>query len=138
MVQVDIAYEGSLACAATHGPSGTVLRTDAPVDNHGKGSSFSPTDLVATALGTCMLTVMAIVAQRIGVDLAGTRVCVTKEMAATPQRRIGKLTVTFFIPAAPSDEQRKRLESAAMTCPVHHSLHPDVLTPIEFKWGVER
>src|SRR5512146_333687 len=93
MVQVDVSYEGSLRCVARHGPSGATLTTDAPVDNMGRGAAFSPTDLVATALGTCMLTIMGIVAQRHNIDISGATVSVTKEMAALPVRRIGRLTV---------------------------------------------
>ncbi len=135
MVEIQIIYKGQLHCEATHGPSGTVLATDAPKDNMGKGESFSPTDLVATALGTCMLTIMGIVAQRHNIDLAGATVTVGKEMAAQPVRRIGRLAVLIRIPGSVSEEDRRRLEHAVVTCPVHKSLHPDVEIPIEFKWG---
>lgn len=135
MVEISIEYLGQLRCEAQHGPSGTKLTTDAPTDNMGRGESFSPTDLVATALGTCMLTIMGIVAQRDGIDLAGTRVKVTKEMATTPIRRIGRLTVEFHVPAALSEADQKKLEKAAMTCPVHKSLHPDIDIPIQFHFG---
>ena len=135
-VAIDILYEGQLRCRATHGPSKTQLTTDAPVDNHGKGESFSPTDLVATALGTCMSTIMGIVADRNRLDITGTRVKVFKEMIQEPVRRIGALRVTIRIPAEKaarlSEEDRKKLEAAALHCPVHRSLHPDVQTPIEF------
>lgn len=137
MVEIEIAYEGRLRCRAVHGPSGTVLATDAPKDNMGQGESFSPTDLVATALGTCMLTIMDIVAQRHGIDLDGTTVKVGKEMAATPARRIGRLTVDIRVPRAVSPEQQSLLENAAHTCPVHKSLHPDIETPVTFHWGPE-
>jgi putative redox protein len=135
MVEIQIAYEGKLRCRATHVESGTELLTDAPKDNMGKGESFSPTDLVATALGTCLLTTMGIAAQRMQIDLSGAAVVVTKEMATTPTRRIGRLTVTFNVPVKLSAEQRQKLENAAMTCPVHKGLHPDVQTPITFNWG---
>ena len=138
-VEIDIAYLGELRCEATHKPSGTKIHTDAPVDNHGKGESFSPTDLVATALGACMLTIMGIVAQRNNWDLSGTTVHVTKEMAAKPARRIGKLGVTITLPAGISatfsQEDRQKIENAAHTCPVHHSLHPDVEKDIKFVFG---
>src|SRR5262245_63925363 len=98
-VEIDVVYEGQLRCVATHGPSGTKLTTDAPVDNHGKGESFSPTDLVATALGTCVMTLMGIVAQRNNLDIAGTKVHVVKEMIQQPVRRIGALRVTVTVPA---------------------------------------
>ena len=137
-VEIDIVYEGQLRCAATHGPSQAMLATDAPVDNHGKGESFSPTDLVATALGTCVMTIMGIVAERNQIDLAGTRIHVTKEMVQQPIRRIGRLPVTVTIPADKaakvSTADRTKLETAARHCPVHQSLHPDIDSPIEFDW----
>jgi putative redox protein len=135
MVQIDIAYEGQLRCSAKHGPSGTVISTDAPKDNMGKGEAFSPTDLVATALGTCMLTTMGIVAQRNNIDISGATVSVVKEMVTTPQRRIGRLPVVIRVPTQLSPEDRQRLENAAMTCPVHRSMHPDVQMPVSFEWG---
>lgn len=135
MVEMTIAYEGQLRCAATHGPSGDTIHTDAPKDNHGKGEAFSPTDLVGTALGSCMLTTMAIVAERKGIDLRGTRLRVVKEMVADPVRRIGKLTVEFHVPTALSQEQRQMLENAANACPVHKALHGNVEMPVTFRWG---
>jgi putative redox protein len=138
-VEIDLLYEGQLRCRATHGPSKTQLVTDAPVDNHGKGESFSPTDLVATALGSCMATLMGIVAERNRLDIAGTRVHVVKEMIQDPARRIGTLRVTIRVPAEKgarlSVEDRKKLETAALHCPVHKSLHPDINTPIEFVYA---
>jgi putative redox protein len=137
-VEIDILYEGQLRCRATHGPSKTQMTTDAPVDNHGKGESFSPTDLVATALGTCMSTLMGIVAERHHLDITGTQVHVVKEMLAEPVRRIGTLRVAIRVPADKAArltvEDRKKLETAALHCPVHKSLHPDIQTPIEFKY----
>ncbi len=137
-VEIDLVYEGQLRCRATHGPSKTQLVTDAPVDNHGKGESFSPTDLVATALGACMTTLMGIVADRNKLDIAGTTVHVVKEMIQEPVRRIGALKVSIRVPAAKAAaltaEDRKKLETAALHCPVHKSLHPDVQTPIEFSY----
>ena len=137
-VEIDIVYEGQLHCVATHGPSGATLATDAPVDNQGKGESFSPTDLVATALGTCVMTIMGIVAERHQIDLAGTRIHVTKEMVQQPIRRIGRLPVTVTIPADKAAKvaaaDRTKLETAARHCPVHQSLHPDIDSPIEFAW----
>ncbi|MFO1019475.1 MAG: OsmC family protein [Planctomycetales bacterium] len=138
-VEINVVYQGQLRCEATHAPSRNTLVTDAPVDNHGKGESFSPTDLVATGLGACMLTIMGIVAQRHELDITGTTVKVIKEMAAQPARRIGKLEVTITIPADKAAkltaEQRQRLETGALTCPVHHSLHPDIEKPVKFIWG---
>ena len=135
MVEIQIAYEGKLHCIATHGPSGVTLATDAPKDNMGLGGSFSPTDLVATALGTCMLTIMGIAAQRMSLDLSGSTVRVTKEMVTAPVRRIGKLTVEITVPTPTTEEQQHKLREAAMHCPVHKSLHPDVQTPVTFRWG---
>lgn len=135
-VEIDIVYQGALRSIATHGPSQTTLTTDAPVDNQGKGESFSPTDLVATALGTCALTLMGIVADRNRIDLTGTKVHVVKEMIQQPVRRIGALHVTITVPAdkaaALTPADRTKLETAARHCPVHHSLHPDINAPIRF------
>lgn len=137
MVEMTLDYEGGLRCTATHGPSGTTIHTDAPRDNHGKGEAFSPTDLVGVALGSCMLTTMAIFAQRKGIELAGTRVRVVKEMVADPQRRIARLTVEFALPAglSLSAEQKQMLENAANTCPVHKALHGHVEMPVTFAWA---
>jgi putative redox protein len=135
-VEIDIEYQGQLRCQATHGPSKSVLLTDAPVDNHGMGEAFSPTDLVATALGACVMTIMGIVAERNKLDLAGTRVHVEKHMIQEPVRRIGELRVRITVPApqaaALTAADRAKLETAARHCPVHQSLHPDVKMPIEF------
>lgn len=135
MVEIDIVYQGKLRCQAKHEPSGKTMITDAPKDNMGEGSTFSPTDLVATALGTCMMTLMGIVAQREDIDLAGSTVRVKKEMAASPTRRIAKLTVEFQVPQKLTDQQQQKLRNAAMTCPVHKSLHPDIEIPVEFHFG---
>ncbi len=133
-VEMDVTYDGGLRCTATHGPSGSKLSTDAPVDNGGKGAAFSPTDLVGIALSTCLLTIMGKVADRHGWDLRGTRVHVVKEMASAPLRRIASLKVTITLPKARewSADDRARLRNAAETCPVKQSLHADVQMPIEF------
>ena len=133
-VKIDILYAGSLRCQAVHGPSGQTFETDAPVDNGGRGAAFSPTDLVATALGTCVMTVMGLVAARTGLDLRGTRVQVVKEMTATPVRRIGELKVVVELPKglALAAADRARLEQAAQVCPVKQSLHPDVRISLDF------
>jgi putative redox protein len=127
-------YTGGLHCRLTHGPSGSEIETDAPKDNQGKGEQFSPTDLVGAALASCILTTLAIVAERDGFSLQGATAEVTKEMVATPTRRIGSLSVhvTFFsmIPA----EAREKLERAAHQCPVHQSLHPDIKAPVLFTY----
>lgn len=134
MVEISIKYLGDLRCEARHEPSGTVITTDAPVDNEGRGESFSPTDLAATSLGACMLTIMGIAARKQGVDLGETTVKVLKEMTAQPPRRIAKLTVVFTIPLPASHEKREMLENAAKSCPVHLSLHPDVVQEMRFDW----
>jgi putative redox protein len=135
MVQIDIAYEGDLRCRARHVPSGTELFTDPPLDNQGRGESFSPTDLVASALGTCMLSIMAIVARRHAWDLSGASVRVEKSMIADPERRIGRLAVTIRVPAKLETAAREALQRAAMTCPVHRSLSSAVDIPVAFEWG---
>jgi len=135
MVEVKITYEGQLRCKAVHGPSGQSILTDAPTDNMGKGEFFSPTDLVGTAMGTCMLTIMGIVANKHNIDMTGATANVVKEMASAPARRIGTLKVVITVPAALTDDQKKLLENAAMGCPVHKSISHDVNIPIEFTWG---
>src|SRR3954454_11146617 len=133
MVQISIDYTGQLHCSATHGPSKTELVTDAPLDNLGKGEAFSPTDLVATALGTCIATTMGIVAQKHGIDLRGMTVNVTKEMANDP-RRIGRLTSEVRIPLPPDHPQRELLEKTGLGCPVHRSLPAEMERPTKFFW----
>jgi putative redox protein len=135
MVKIDVNYEGGLHCKATHGPSGTELFTDAPKDNQGRGESFSPTDLVATALGSCMLTIMGILARTLNIDISGSTATVEKEMTATAPRRIQRLTVNIHVPHALSQEDRDKFERAAHTCPVHKSLHPEIEIPLRFTWG---
>jgi putative redox protein len=132
MVQIDVTYRGGLRCEAVHGPSGQRLVTDAPVDNHGKGESFSPTDLVATAFGTCLFTIMGIVAEREQLDLTGMRVTVSKEMSAELPRRIARLTARIVMPCRLEEKQKVKLENAAKTCPVHQTLQGNVEMPIEF------
>jgi putative redox protein len=135
MVETKITYEGQLRCKAVHVPSGQSILTDAPTDNMGKGEFFSPTDLVAAAMGTCMLTVMGIVANKHKIDMTGSTASVVKDMAAAPARRIGVLKVAITVPTVLTDEQKKILENAAMACPVHKSISHDVNIPVEFKWG---
>jgi len=135
MVETTIAYQGQLHCVATHGPSGSKIETDAPVDNMGKGEKFSPTDLVGAALGSCILTILGIVAQRHNLDLTGATCRVQKEMVSTPMRRIGRLAVTVTVPTKLSGEDQRRLENAARNCPVHRSLHPSIESPIVFQWA---
>jgi putative redox protein len=133
-VEIDVTYGGDLQCEAVHRPSASTIATDAPLDNGGQGRLFSPTDLVAAALGTCLLTIMGKVAARHGWDIRGTRVHTVKEMAASPLRRIASLRTTITLPPGRkwSGADRQRLERAAETCPVKQSLHPDVQMPLEF------
>ncbi|MCH2111696.1 MAG: OsmC family protein [Planctomycetes bacterium] len=121
MVEVSMVYEGQLRCRVSHGPSGQTLVTDAPVDNHGKGESFSPTDLIGTALGACILTIMGIVGERRKLDLSNLRIQVVKHMEVEPVRRIGRLEVAVS-GSGFSEEVQNLLENAALTCPVHKSL----------------
>lgn len=134
MVEIDTQYEGGLRCSAVHGPSGSRLLTDAPVDNLGRGEAFSPTDLVATALGTCILTTMGIVAQRHGWAMEGSRAKVEKHMVADPARRIGQLVVRVVMVGEFDTRARETLERTAHTCPVHKSLATNVEIPIVFEW----
>lgn len=136
-VDIDIVYTGGLHCEATHRPSGSKLVTDAPLDNGGKGEAFSPTDLCATSLGSCLVTTMALVATRHGIELAGTTVHVVKEMVADPRRRIAALPTTVtFAPSLASlpAEKRALLEATARACPVTQSLGPNVEVPMTFVW----
>jgi len=124
-------YAGHLRTEATHVASGNTILTDAPVDNHGRGEAFSPTDLVSAALGSCMMTIMGIVAERHGVDLTGVSWDVTKHMLADP-RRIGQIDVTFRLPASLPEKERTILENAARTCPVALSLNPEIRQEVRF------
>jgi putative redox protein len=134
MVEVSINYTGDLHCEATHGPSQSTISTDAPADNRGKGESFSPTDLVATALGTCMSTTMGIAAKDHNLDLRGLTVRVEKEMSKDAPRRIVALPSEVHIPLPAECPQRALLEKAALNCPVHKSLPPDIERPTTFFW----
>ncbi|MCZ6463119.1 MAG: OsmC family protein [Proteobacteria bacterium] len=135
MVRMELVYEGGLRCAARHVPSSSALSTDAPVDNEGRGETFSPTDLVATALASCMLTTMGIVARRHRWPLEGARASVEKHMAVNPVRRLGRLVVRFQMPPELPEESHRILERTAYTCPVHRSLHPDIDLDVAFDWG---
>jgi putative redox protein len=134
-VKITCEYLGDLRVRAVHGPSGTTLVTDAPTDNQGKGESFSPTDLLGTALATCIATIMAIQARTLGVELKGMTIAVEKHMSTQPPRRIARLAVEIAMPAGISPEHQARLKSAAAACPVHKSLHPDVAVDIAWRWG---
>jgi uncharacterized OsmC-like protein len=130
-----IIYKGGLRTSAIHLQSSTEIETDAPSDNQGKGERFSPTDLMATALGTCMITTMAIKANTMNIMLDGTRVDVTKIMVSDP-RRIGKLIAHLYFPKDLNldDKQKEILERTARTCPVERSLHPDIELDMAFNW----
>jgi putative redox protein len=134
MVSITIRYEGGLHCAAVHGPSGAVLPTDAPRDNEGLGEAFSPTDLVAAALGSCVLTTMAIVARRKGYELPAAAAEVEKHMTTEGPRRIARIVTRLVVPLSPDHPDRPVLEAAAHACPVHRSLHPDIEKKIRFSW----
>ena len=134
MVTITSTYDGGLRCTATHAPSGKTLITDAPVDNHGKGESFSPTDLLATAVANCMMTVMGIAAERHGVDIRGSTVTIGKEMSNEPPRRIAALRSVMTIPLPADHPQRALLEATAKSCPVKQSLAPEIDAAVEFKW----
>jgi putative redox protein len=134
MVEIDVTYEGQLHTSCVHGPSGAGVQTDAPKDNEGRGEAFSPTDLLATSLGACMVTVMGIVARRHDWTIEGTRVRIEKHMVAEPERRVGRLLVRLDVPAGVPEHARPTLEHAARTCPVRLSLHPDVEVDLRFDW----
>lgn len=129
-----IVYEGKLRTRMTHLYSGTEVLTDAPLDNQGLAQAFSPTDLVATALGSCMISIMGIKARDMNVDITGTQAHITKIMAAEP-RRIAEIHVTLIFPKNNyTDKDKKILENVARTCPVAISLHPDIKQQIVFEW----
>jgi putative redox protein len=134
MVEIKLSYEGDLHCSAVHTPSGNVLVTDAPVDNNGRGQAFSPTDLVATALASCMATVIGIVAKRKEVAVEGMTVTVRKHMTTDQPRRISRLELDLHMPLPADHPERKLLESAARGCPVHHSIHPDIDVVMNWNW----
>jgi len=132
-----IVYTGDLRTEATHLQSGTTILTDAPTDNHGKGEKFSPTDLAATALGTCIITTMGIRLRAEGLEFTGTELTVTKIMTAQLPRRIARIEVGLNVRTNVelSDEQRRKCEEIAHTCPVALSLHPDVEQVVTFRWN---
>lgn len=138
MVKSTGIYQGGLNSQLTHGPSGDVIETDAPKDNHGRGAAFSPTDLTAASLGSCMVTTMAIAAKlKLNRDIPGVRWEVTKEMSTDKPRRIVRLPVEIWIPFPKSIDPEGILEHAALNCPVHHSLHPSIEHPVTFHWAQE-
>jgi len=130
-----LVYEGGLHPQAVHGPSSARLETDAPVDNQGKGEAFSPTDLLATSLASCMLTTMGIVAEREGWSLAGARARVEKHMQLEPRRRVGRLVVDLELPPGLPERAMSRLEQTARGCPVAESIHPDLEVELRLRAG---
>lgn len=143
MATIHINYLGDLRTDCAHLQSGTHLNTDAPTDNQGRGEAFSPTDLVANALGTCIITTMAIIARRDNIDLRGSVLDVTKIMTTQPPRRIARIEVNLTLraeqngaPFVPDDATRARLEAIAHSCPVAISLHPDLVQDVRIRWAV--
>jgi len=134
MVTIDIRYQGDLRCHAVHGPSGRELPTDAPVDNHGKGESFSPTDLVATGIGTCMMTILGIRAAKDRHDLAGSTVRVVKHMSSDAPRRIVRLEVDLALPDSLDEATRAAYEDAARHCPVAMSIDPAIAVDLRIDY----
>lgn len=135
MVKMTAVYTGHKHCQAHHEPSGSVLETDAPKDNQGRGEKFSPTDLVATALGTCALTTIAIFAEKEGVNITGARMTVEKEMTPPP-RRIASLKTVLEMPKSIPEDYREKIRTYADNCPVKKSLHPDVHVSLEIRYVV--
>ena len=131
MSKANIVYQNNLRTESEHIASGEKIITDAPVDNNGKGEAFSPTDLVATALGSCMITIMAISANKYDIDVSGTNASVKKIMGSDP-RRISEISIDINMNKNIEEKDRKRLERAALACPVHKSLHPDLEKKIRF------
>ncbi|MBT8037761.1 MAG: OsmC family protein [Verrucomicrobiae bacterium] len=134
MVEINTKYEGALHCHNTHEPTGSHFSTDAPLDNNGRGETFSPTDLLATAQGSCMATIMGIVAQKLGVNLEGMQIKVEKHMSDDLPRRVARLNVRIDVPLPADHPERGALEHAALSCPVSLSLHPEIEVPIDWRW----
>jgi putative redox protein len=134
MVKIEIEHTGGLHSEALHTESGTKIQTDAPLDNGGKGDSFSPTDLLATALGTCMTTTMDLYARKNGFNIEGAKAVVLKHMVSQPSRRIGKLDILVEMPLPANHPQREALEKVALNCPVAKSLSPEIQIPVSFLW----
>jgi putative redox protein len=136
MATIHIDYLGELRTECVHVQSGTHINTDAPTDNQGRGEAFSPTDLVANALGTCIITTMAIFARRDGIELKGSHLEVTKIMTSQPPRRIARIVVDLTLQAEtlPDEAKRASLEKIAHTCPVAISLHPEIEQAVSIRW----
>lgn len=134
MVAISVDYLGDLHCKATHIPSSAIIETDAPLDNKGKGENFSPTDLVACAVGTCIATVLGIYAQGKDINLTGMRLEIQKEMTKAPPRRISALDIQVHVPIEVNDSDKLKFEQIAHTCPVTASLNPDIAVKVVFHW----
>lgn len=135
MVKMKAIYLGEKHCKVEHEPSHTILETDAPKDNQGRGESFSPTDLVATALGTCILTTIAIVAERDGIDVTNSKMSIEKIMSSNP-RKIESLKTVIDLPRNLPEDYRSKIEATGNNCPVRLSLHPDVKIPVEYRYSI--
>lgn len=133
MITSKVIYKGDLRTESTHLQSGSVIVTDAPKDNHGKGEAFSPTDMVANSLATCMFSIMGIKAKQMDLDISESTADVTKIMQAEP-RKISEIIVHLEMVGAADDKSRTILERAAMTCPVFLSLHADIKKTVTFNW----
>jgi len=127
-----VRYEGSLRCSAEHVESGVVVLTDAPKDNHGSGASFSPSEMLSVSLGSCILSIMGIMARSLDIDISGATASVEKKMANAP-RRIANISVHVHVPNALEEDQKRKLKTAAHACPVHNILKVEI--PISFTWG---
>jgi putative redox protein len=131
MTKIKVFYKGDLSCQLIHEENGAKIQTTAPKDNGGTGDQFSPTDLFAASLASCMLTVMGIAAKKHQIDMKGATAEIEKTMGLNP-RRISELNIIIKMPTAIPEDKRKLLEEAAQTCPVHHSIHPDIIVAIKF------
>lgn len=135
MVRIGVEYQGDLRCRVKHAPSEQSFQTDAPIDNHGKGERISPTDLCAAALGSCMATIIGIQLKSKETDLSGMKVDIEKEMSNDLPRRIASLRTVITVPVEMTEAEKAILEDAAKTCPVYHSLHPDIDKSISINWA---
>jgi putative redox protein len=134
MVEINLTYTGDLHCKAEHGPSNTIIYTDAPKDNQGKGEFFSPTDLLATSLGTCYLTIMAIAAKNHNVNMDGAAAHVEKHMSAEVPRKVAKIVVKIDLPEGIPHNKRQLLENASRNCPSSKSIHPDIEVDLSYNY----
>lgn len=135
MTKMKIEFSGQMHTKCTH-PSGSTIETDAPKDIQGKGEEFSPTDLFAVSVGSCMLTLMGIRGKQLGIELKGMTAEVEKHMATAPVRKVGKIIIRIRSSYSPDQMTQSKLEQAAIDCPVHLSLHPDVKVELDFVWGL--